>query len=207
MALGATMYVFNVELADSDRGVYETLEIRAAQHPSEAADYLLTRLLAYCLEYQDGIGFSKGLSDPDEPTVFVRDLTGALQLWIEIGTPDADACTARGHLLPQGRRTSRLEAGRRKDPPARRAGTLCHRPCLPRGARAQARPPHELHADGRGAPLISDGWGRNAELCRGAAARHGLTGAFAPAFGHRTRHFSRDSLGTPVSAFAEGCLD
>ncbi|MDY6983083.1 MAG: YaeQ family protein [Pseudomonadota bacterium] len=101
MALGATMYVFNVELADSDRGVYETLEIRAAQHPSEAPDYLLTRLLAYCLEYTDGIGFSKGLSDPDEPTVFVRDLTGALQLWIEIGTPDAERVHRASKAAPR----------------------------------------------------------------------------------------------------------
>lgn len=101
MALGATMYVFNVELADSDRGVYETLEIRAAQHPSEAPDYLLTRVLAYCLEYTDGIGFSKGLSDPDEPTVFVRDLTGALQLWIEIGTPDAERVHRASKAAPR----------------------------------------------------------------------------------------------------------
>jgi uncharacterized protein YaeQ len=101
MALGATMYVFNVELADSDRGVYETLEIRAAQHPSEAADYLLTRVLAYCLEYTDGIAFSKGLSDPDEPTVFVRDLTGALQLWVEIGTPDAERVHRAGKAAPR----------------------------------------------------------------------------------------------------------
>ncbi len=101
MAIGATMYVFNVDLADSDRGVYETLEIRAAQHPSETADYLLTRVLAYCLEYTDGIGFSKGLSDPDEPTVFVRDLTGALQVWIEIGTPDADRVHRAGKAAPR----------------------------------------------------------------------------------------------------------
>lgn len=101
MALGATMYVFNVELADSDRGVYETLEIRAAQHPSEAPDYLLTRVLAYCLEYTDGIAFSKGLSDPDEPTVFVRDLTGALQLWVEIGTPGAERLHRASKAAPR----------------------------------------------------------------------------------------------------------
>lgn len=101
MALGATMYVFNVELADSDRGVYETLEIRAAQHPSEAPDYLLTRVLAYLLEYTDGIAFSKGLSDPDEPTVFVRDLTGVLQLWVEIGTPDAERVHRAGKAAPR----------------------------------------------------------------------------------------------------------
>jgi len=89
LALGATIYVFEVRLADADRGVYETLTIRAARHPSETADYLVTRLLAYCLEYTEGIAFSKGLSDPDEPAITVRDLTGALQGWIEIGAPDA----------------------------------------------------------------------------------------------------------------------
>jgi uncharacterized protein YaeQ len=83
------MYVFEVRLADADRGVYETLTIRAARHPSETAEYLVTRLLAYCLEYTEGIAFSKGLSDPDEPAISVRDLTGALQTWIEVGTPDA----------------------------------------------------------------------------------------------------------------------
>ena len=89
MALGATMYVFQVRLADADRGIYETLTIRAARHPSETAEYLVTRLLAYCLEYTEGIAFSKGLSDPDEPAISVRDLTGALQAWIEVGAPDA----------------------------------------------------------------------------------------------------------------------
>jgi len=89
LALGATMYVFEVRLADADRGIYETLTIRAARHPSETVEYLVTRLLAYCLEYGEGIAFSKGLSDPDEPAIAVRDLTGALQSWIEVGAPDA----------------------------------------------------------------------------------------------------------------------
>jgi len=83
------MYVFEVRLADADRGVYETLNLRLARHPSETAEYLTTRLLAYCLEYTEGIAFSKGLSDPDEPAISVRDLSGALQSWIEIGAPDA----------------------------------------------------------------------------------------------------------------------
>lgn len=84
------MYVFDVRLADVDRSVNETLTIRAARHPSETAEYLVTRLLAYCLEYREGIAFSKGLSDPDEPAIVVRDLTGVLQAWIEVGAPDAD---------------------------------------------------------------------------------------------------------------------
>jgi uncharacterized protein YaeQ len=89
MALGATIHVFDITLADSDRGVYESLELRVARHPSEAADYLLTRVLAYCLEYAEGIAFSNGLSDPDEPAIAIRDLTGALQVWIDIGAPEA----------------------------------------------------------------------------------------------------------------------
>jgi uncharacterized protein YaeQ len=89
MALGATIHVFDIALADSDRGVYESLELRVARHPSEAADYLLTRVLAYCLEYTEGIAFSNGLSDPDEPAIAIRDLTGALQVWIDIGAPEA----------------------------------------------------------------------------------------------------------------------
>jgi uncharacterized protein YaeQ len=89
MALGATIYNFDIQLSNVDRGVYETLAVRAARHPSETAEYLVTRLLAYCLEYTDGITFSKGLAEPDEPAVVVRDLTGALRVWIEVGWPDA----------------------------------------------------------------------------------------------------------------------
>lgn len=89
MALGATMHVFTVRLAHVDRGIYETLELRLARHPSESAEYLVTRLLAFCLEYTEGIAFSKGLSDPDEPAIVVRDLTGALRAWIEIGAPES----------------------------------------------------------------------------------------------------------------------
>lgn len=90
MALTATMYTLDVSLSDVDRGVYEQLSIKAARHPSESEEYFLTRLLAYCAEYTEGIAFSKGgISDPDDPAIVVRDLTGAWQAWIEIGAPDA----------------------------------------------------------------------------------------------------------------------
>ena len=101
MALGATIYTFDIELADSDRAVYETLNLRVAQHPSETPDYLLTRVLAYCLEYSEGIGFSKGLSDPDEPAVFVRDLTGALQVWVDIGLPEPERLHRASKAAPR----------------------------------------------------------------------------------------------------------
>ena len=83
------MYVFTVRLADADRAIYETLVLRVAQHPSESPEYLVARVMAYCLEYVEGISFSKGLSDPDEPAILVRDLTGLIQTWIEVGMPEA----------------------------------------------------------------------------------------------------------------------
>ena len=89
MALGATLYNFDVELADSDRHVYESLALRVAQHPSESDEYLIARVLAYLLEFAEGIEFSRGVSDPDDPTIAIRDRTGAITTWIDVGTPDA----------------------------------------------------------------------------------------------------------------------
>ncbi len=90
MATGATVYTFEIDLADADRQVYESLALRVARHPSESEEYLVTRVLAYALEFESGIAFSTGgLSDPDEPAMSVRDLTGALRSWIEVGSPDA----------------------------------------------------------------------------------------------------------------------
>ena len=88
--LTATIYNFDVDLADQDRRVYETLALRVARHPSESEEYLWTRVLAYLLEFVEGIEFSPGgLSDPDQPAITVRDLTGAIRSWIEVGAPDA----------------------------------------------------------------------------------------------------------------------
>lgn len=101
LALGATIYTFDIELADSDRAVYETLNLRVAQHPSETPDYLLTRVLAYCLEFSEGIVFSKGLSDPDAPAISVRDLTGALQVWIDIGLPEPERLHKASKAAPR----------------------------------------------------------------------------------------------------------
>jgi len=83
------MYTFDVELADVDRHVYANFALRMARHPSETEEYFLVRLLAYCLEFTEGIGFSPGLAEPDEPALAVRDLTGTMRVWIDIGAPDA----------------------------------------------------------------------------------------------------------------------
>jgi len=84
-----------------DRAVYETLSLKAAKHPSETEEHLATRVLAYCLEFTEGIAFSRGLFDPDEPAIAVRDLTGAYRAWIDIGAPDADRLHKAGKVAPR----------------------------------------------------------------------------------------------------------
>jgi uncharacterized protein YaeQ len=101
MALGATIYSFKIELADSDRNVYAPLDLRVARHPSETEDHLLTRVLAYCLEYTEGISLSNGLSEPDQPAISIRDLTGALRVWIDIGAPEAARLHRAAKLAPR----------------------------------------------------------------------------------------------------------
>jgi len=89
MALTATLYNFDIELADADRSVYESMALRVARHPSESEEYLVTRVLAYLLEYTEGIEFSRGVSEPDDPAIAVRDLSGTINTWIDIGLPAA----------------------------------------------------------------------------------------------------------------------
>jgi len=102
MAQTATMFHFQVELSDVDRSVYETLDLRVARHPSESMRYMLTRTLAYCLEYEEGIAFSKGgLSSDDEPPIAVRDLTGLLRVWIDIGAPSAERLHKASKAAPR----------------------------------------------------------------------------------------------------------
>lgn len=124
MALTATIYNFDIDLADADRGVYESLALRVACHPSESPEYLVTRVLAYLLEFTAGIEFSRGLSDPDEPGIAVRDLTGAIQVWIEIGSPDATRLHKASKAAP------RVVVYTHKDPAqlaGRLAGERIHR--------------------------------------------------------------------------------
>jgi uncharacterized protein YaeQ len=90
MAQGSSIYVVHIDLSDMDRGVYESLELRVARHPSETAEFMLVRVLAYCLEYREGIEMTSGVSASDEPAIVVRDLTGRVTAWIEIGLPDAE---------------------------------------------------------------------------------------------------------------------
>ncbi len=81
----------DIALSDSDRDIYEQLELRVAQHPSESERYLVARVLARAIEHGEGLEFSKGgVSDDEEPALVQRDLRGDLRAWIEVGSPTPD---------------------------------------------------------------------------------------------------------------------
>lgn len=90
MALTATLFRFELNLSDVDRGVYETIELRVAQHPSETDAYLVTRMLAYALEYERGLSFGRGVSTPEDPPISAPDQMGGFAIWVEIGQPSAE---------------------------------------------------------------------------------------------------------------------
>ena len=101
MALQATLYHLRIDLSDVDRGVYEALDLRVARHPSESMPYLLTRVLAYALLYEEGIAFGKGLSTTEEPALWIKDLQGNVRAWIEVGTPSADRLHKASKAAPR----------------------------------------------------------------------------------------------------------
>lgn len=101
MPPGTTLYSFDIDLSDVDRGVYAPLNLRVAQHPSELPDHLVARVLACCLEQTEGIEFTRGLSEPDEPALWVRDLTGKLQAWIDVGLPSPERLHRAAKAAPR----------------------------------------------------------------------------------------------------------
>jgi uncharacterized protein YaeQ len=91
VALTATILKFRIQLSDVDRGVYETLELRVAQHPSETDAFLVTRVVAYALESgPEGLEMGRGVSTPEDPAIWRRDLTGTIELWVEVGNPSPE---------------------------------------------------------------------------------------------------------------------
>lgn len=89
MALASTIYRFQINVSDVDRGVYEAIDLRVACHPSETISYLLTRVLAYALEFRQDLVMGKGLAAPEEPALSAPNAIGGIGLWIEIGQPSA----------------------------------------------------------------------------------------------------------------------
>lgn len=90
MALPATIYRTNLQIADIDHGVYETIQLTAARHPSETEERLVARLLAYAVFHDADLTLTKGLSAVEEPDIWVVGPDGRVQFWVEVGLPDAD---------------------------------------------------------------------------------------------------------------------
>ena len=90
MALPSTIYRTTVQLADIDRSIYETLQTTVARHPSETEERLIARLLALALFYEPDLGFTQGISATDEPDLWLKGADGRVQLWVEVGLPDAE---------------------------------------------------------------------------------------------------------------------
>ncbi len=88
MALKPTIYKAQVELADSDRGRFETLPLTIARHPSETLERMAARLLAHCLQAERGLEFTRGLSTAEEPDLWRHSDSGELEQWIEVGQPE-----------------------------------------------------------------------------------------------------------------------
>ncbi len=88
MALKATIFKADLQLADMDRNHFAVYSLTLARHPSENDERMMVRLLAFALYADDLLTFGKGLSSDDEPDLWQKDLTGAIDLWIDVGLPD-----------------------------------------------------------------------------------------------------------------------
>lgn len=88
MALKSTIFKAELQIADMDRNYYQGHALTLARHPSETDERMMVRLLAFALFAEERLEFGRGLSAEDEPAVWLKDLTGAVELWIEVGLPD-----------------------------------------------------------------------------------------------------------------------
>jgi uncharacterized protein YaeQ len=102
MAVKATIYKVELQVNDIDRNYYESHALTLAQHPSETEERLMVRLLAFALNAGERLAFGRGISTDDEPDLWSRDLTGVIDLWIEVGQPDEQrirkACGRAGEV-------------------------------------------------------------------------------------------------------------
>lgn len=103
MSLKPTIYKFDIALADMNRDVYETLGLTVARHPSETAERMLVRVLAYCLNARPGLQFGRGLSTPEDADLWAHALHGSVDLWIEVGEPAVERIRKATRLAPEVR--------------------------------------------------------------------------------------------------------
>ena len=103
MALKSTIFKIDLQVADLDRNYFQTHALTIARHPSETDERMMMRVMAFALHADDALVFGKGLSAEDEPDLWQKDLTGAIEYWIEVGLPDERkirrACGRSNHVL------------------------------------------------------------------------------------------------------------
>lgn len=88
MAIKSTIYKIDLQIADMDRSYYAQHNLTLARHPSETDERLMVRIIAFTLYANEALTFGKGLSDDEEPDLWQKDLTGAIELWMDVGLPD-----------------------------------------------------------------------------------------------------------------------
>lgn len=102
MARSATIFKITLHIADIDRHYYDELNLTVARHPSETDERMMVRVLAFALHGQTGLQFSKGLSSDDQPDIWLKNLSGDIDLWIDVGLIDArrirKACHRAGRV-------------------------------------------------------------------------------------------------------------
>ncbi len=101
MALKPTIYKFKIALSDLERNYYDVLELTIAQHPSETVERMMARVLAFCINAQDRLEFTKGLSAIEEPDIWARSLDEQITLWIDVGEPTVERVKKSTRLSSQ----------------------------------------------------------------------------------------------------------
>jgi len=100
VALKPTIYKLKITIADTDRNYYDTINLTIAQHPSEKLERMMARVLAFCINAQESLVFTKGLCAVEEPDIWARTLDDQISLWIDVGEPTVDRIRKATRLSP-----------------------------------------------------------------------------------------------------------
>lgn len=101
MAIKPTIYKLSIAISDFNRDYYDSVNLTVALHPSETVQRMMARIVAYCLNAQDNITFTKGLSNIEEPDIWVKTLDDQITLWIEVGEPSPERIKKSSRIAPE----------------------------------------------------------------------------------------------------------
>ena len=88
MATKSTINKTNLNIANMDTNYYAEHSLILAQHPSENNLRLMVRILAFIFNANEDLAFCKGIAQDDEPDLWQKNLSGDIELWIDLGQPD-----------------------------------------------------------------------------------------------------------------------